>query len=261
MKDRRLLIGIGAVALLFLFVLFFTSGRKRPFKVLSTKEGTQNKISSLSIKQAESPFPYLITPNRYAYIVFTKSKKVLIVRDGRKVVNRRLQRRVWYRVKRYGIEDVACHRTKGWRFMCVYNTGDIKELYLRLGCELLVVAPKPEKTLYPVSALDFVYRWQKAWINIKKDFEAYASLYADDFKSPQGNREKWLSYRRAEDGIAKYVDVVVDNPVLVKVPESDLYAIFFRNTYRSNIKRVDGLRVLVLKVTNAGLKIVSEALI
>ena len=261
MKEKRLLIGAAVAGICFLFVLFFAFSGRHPSKAPKHIEQTENGTSAAFIRKAEAPFPYLITPNRYAYLVFTDKKKVLIIRDGKRVVNKRLQRKVWYRVKRYGVRDAVCHRAKGWRFMCVYNSGDVKELYLRLGCELLVVAPKPEKTLYPVSALDFVYKWQKAWMGIKKDFKAYASLYADDFKSPWGDKNRWLSYRRAEDGIAKYVDVVVDNPVLVKVPESDMYAIFFRNTYRSNIKRVDGLRVLVLKVANNGLKIVSEALI
>ncbi len=221
---------------------------------------TANETATTPPKMLKSPFPFLITPNRYAYVVLLKEGKVLIFRDGQQVKKgRRVKRSILNRVKRTGLRASVCHRIKGRRFLCIFPDGRYREATLRLLCELLVVAPKLEETAYPENITDFLRKWRLSWMRIKEDFSSYAALYHPSFRNRYGDLRDWLTYRRANLDKIKYIDLVVEDPVYVKMPATeDEYVVFFNQLYRSNIKRVSGLKGLLLKLEEGKLKILTE---
>ena len=204
--------------------------------------------------------PYLVTENRYVYLVLLKEKKFIALQDNQPVRKpKRTARSIYNRVRRLGLKNCVCHKLKGRRFLCIFSDLKNREVSLRFKCEMLVVGEKEEKTKYPKSLLDFPYRWQVAWMQIKENFDNYAKLYHPDFKSKYGNLSAWLNYRKANLSKIKYIDVVVEDPAIAKLPSTDYFVIFFHQIYRSNIKRIDSLKALVVLPTQQGLKIVREA--
>lgn len=232
-----------------------TTKKTQPVKTVSKKEVPKPKSETL-----KSPHPFVITNNRNTYIVLKRKRKVLHIVDGKQsALSRRTQRIIYSRVARSGLNNCACQKSKGRRFLCVFSNGKTREVTLRLLCELLVVAQNGEETTYPKELLDFPYKWQKALMNLKKDFNAYAHLYHPDFHSRFGNLKAWLNYHRQNLDAIKYIDVVVDDPAIVKIPSSKLFAIFFHEIYRTNIKRIDTTKALIVTPTPQGLKIISES--
>ncbi len=232
-------------------------------KEIQTSSNETEK-TSLPKKEAEqwvnTNYPYLVTENRYVYLVLLKEKKLIALQDNQPVKKpRRTARSIYNRVRRLGLKNCVCHKLKGRRFLCIFSDLKNREVSLRFKCEMLVVGEKEEKTEYPKTLLDFPYKWQVAWMQIKENFNNYAKLYHPNFRSKYGNLSAWLNYRKANLGKIKYIDVVVEDPAIAKLPSTDYFVIFFHQIYRSNIKRIDSLKALVVLPTRQGLKIVREA--
>lgn len=243
---------------------FFPKKAKKPWEKIKSKQAnnaTEKPEKTVApVKILTASFPYLITPNRDTYITLLKERKVFHIVDGKKKkLSTRTHKIIYNRIKRYGIKDCVCHKIKGYRFLCVYNNADIKEAYIKLNSELIIVADKKENTTYPDKLLKLPYKWQTAWMNLKNDFQAYANLYHTNFKSKYGNREAWLNYRKQSLVSIKYIDVVIEDPVYVKIPSSPYFAIFFQQIYRSNVKRIDTLKALVVTQEGNDLKIIGES--
>ena len=269
---RRLIFyAIAAVAL-----ISFVSFSTKLYRYLTSKPPEHKEASPIPQKKppksenkTESPkkpvllkskIPFVITQNRHTYIVLLKEKKVLAFADSNpEKLSKRVKRRILYRVKRAGLKNCACHKIKARRFLCLFRNGNYREAYLPLRCELLVVAEGEEETLYPKQLLSFLNSWQIAWMNIKNNFDAYAKLYHENFRNRYGNLKGWLTYRRANLKKIKYIDLIIEDPVFVKMPSAeDLFAAFFWQIYRSNIKRVDALKGLLIKYDNGTFKILTE---
>ncbi|MES2831664.1 MAG: tetratricopeptide repeat protein [Pseudomonadota bacterium] len=103
--------------------------------------------------------------------------------------------------------------------------------------------------------LAVVGEWVKAWST--KDIDTYLSLYADDFRTPNGeSREAWKKMRRSRIDGKEQIEVQVLSPSVVIEDKTAL--VNFQQVYVAGKLSSKARKVLTLKNQNGTWKIVQE---
>jgi len=237
--------------------------KKKPKPPVVRKEVFPRKASSPppEIVYKTTPYPFIIEPDHRKIYLYEKASSKLTVIEGKKGAKPAKLKKTIKRLARYGLEDALCYKLAGKRFICIFKDASYKEASLHLDCDVLIAASRVYATKFPQSIKSFLNEWVRYWENIKKNFSPYASLYSADFKNAYGTKKEWLNLRKKELSKTKYIDILVANVSMFIIPNSSLYVILFDQTYRSNLRRIDSRKALVLKIENNKPLIVSEVVL
>lgn len=226
-------------------------------KTIQTKPA-EKSVPKLSYRK--TPYPFVIEPDSKKICIYDKgSSRITVIEKGKAhPIN---AKKTAKRLSRYGIEDTLCYRLAGKRFICISRDAAYREASFRIDCDVLIIAKQVTETTYPESLKGFLKKWIESWEKAKDNFAHYQSLYAEDFKNRYGDKKKWMDMRKKELSKTKYIDILVDNVSMFIIPNSSLYVILFDQTYRSNLRRIDSRKALVLKIENNKPLIVSEVVL
>src|SRR6267142_2985254 len=98
------------------------------------------------------------------------------------------------------------------------------------------------------AVLETVLAWADAWSQRK--IETYLAFYAQDFKTPKGERRpEWEAARRERISGAKKIEVAVESPEVVLKDENNA-TVSFKQAYRSDTFRVTSRKTLVMMRTD-----------
>lgn len=98
--------------------------------------------------------------------------------------------------------------------------------------------------------------WRIAWSD--QDVESYLTMYADDFKTPNGQaRSSWESTRRSRLLRPAFIEIGVTYERF-ELLEPDVIDVQFMQTFRSNTYADETLKSLQVRRTDNGWKIVRE---
>ncbi len=248
------------VAVCFAVWLIFNLKEKKEITKPKNKIEISTKERTYKIFYKTTPYPFIIEPNhKKIYLYEKKSSKIIVVegKDAKKLTSRKVIRRL----TRYALEDTLCYKLAGRRFICIFKNARYKEVSLYLNCDVLIVSTEFYKTKFPNILRDFLKEWIEKWENIKNDFVSYERLYSEDFHNKYGDKKRWMKIRKKNLKETKYIDVLIDNISMFIIPNSNFYVILFDQTYRSNLRRVDSKKALVVKIEKNKPFIVSEVVL
>lgn len=107
-------------------------------------------------------------------------------------------------------------------------------------------------------AAAFVRAWAADWASGPGGFAAYASRYAEDFRSGDRDRAAWLADKRAKADRALCLDVVVSDVRARPLPDGAV-EVTFRQQFTSDHYCDEGEKTLALVPDGAGFRIRSES--
>lgn len=152
--------------------------------------------------------------------------------------------------------------TRGSRGCVVVRNDVILDLtqYVRLNRTPILIEKEIE--MVPAEELkkeaDLLIRtldaWRAAWA--AKDIESYISHYGADFKAMNMNREQWKRYKSSLNEKYQQLNIKITRPLILRY--KDRFVARFLQEYQSDQHADFGEKVLYLRKTADGLKIVGE---
>jgi murein L,D-transpeptidase YafK len=102
-----------------------------------------------------------------------------------------------------------------------------------------------------------VDKWLEAWES--KDIEAYATFYADDFRSQNKNKQQWIKYKDRLNNKYKYIKVE-RKKISIKFYKryKNRVKVYFNQSYKSNMFSAFGRKTLILKYDDGQWRIYRE---
>ncbi len=121
-------------------------------------------------------------------------------------------------------------------------------------------ASKPiNNTLLKQDVMHTVNSWAKAWS--AKNVEKYLTFYHQDFQLPRNvSRKNWNAFRKKRLQTPRSISVTIRTPVLLTASDRNMAVVEFTQNYRSDTFRETSQKLLILKKTRNGWKIIREYL-
>jgi len=149
----------------------------------------------------------------------------------------------------------GCIAINNANIKCLDKNIDIKETVLIIN-ETLKTKPISKESL--VNILSQLYKWRYAWLY--NNTEEYLNFYASSFKRNDGlNLDSFQTYKRRVFNKNESKTIIFTDINVIPYPgKDDTYKITFNEIYKSNSFAFNGEKILIVKLKNSHLRIITE---
>ena len=138
---------------------------------------------------------------------------------------------------------------------CLNNNIDINKTILIIANNSISNNISKDKLSFLLSSL---YKWRYAWLY--SDIDSYLDFYSQDFKRFDGmNLQNFVNYKTRIFSKNEKKTIIFNEINIIPYPNTeDIYKITFIETYHSNNFSFIGKKVLIIKLANKKMEIITE---